>query len=318
MSSTTTVHVSNISPITTEDELRDFFSFCGKIAKLSLSRTSSEPEATQSATVTFERSSAASTALLLDQTRLGGNNVHVEAAPTIDELAGGRTTVGNEDEPTFGADQDPTYTGEQVPRQEDKPRAAILAEYLSAGYAVKDTALQKGIELDQKANITTRFTNILHTLDQKLNATQTAKSVDSTYHVTDKLKETQQALQHYFEAALNNPTGKKIRDFYAKGAKQVIDIHNEAKRLAELKKQKTQSQQGQVFVGQDRSTCACAGNEGVCVCPPGTCACPGCSKDKGAGEKNMPQVGTAEAGTASAQFGHAKDDVVGVAKDLAQ
>lgn len=127
----------------TPQDLQGFFSFCGKITNLSLSPTSGAPDATQSATVTFERSSAAKTALLLDQTRLGGNNVHVEAAHTLDEIAGGRTTGGNEDEPSFGADTDPTYTGEG-PRQEDKPRSAILAEYLSAGYAVGDTALQKG------------------------------------------------------------------------------------------------------------------------------------------------------------------------------
>jgi len=70
--------------------------------------------------------------------------VHVEAAHTLDEIAGGRTTSAGEDEPAFGADTDPTYIGEHGPRQEDKPRSAILAEYLSAGYAVGDTALQRG------------------------------------------------------------------------------------------------------------------------------------------------------------------------------
>ncbi|KAF8451265.1 putative actin cytoskeleton protein [Terfezia claveryi] len=282
MPETTTVHVSNISPATTPQELRDFFSFCGKISKLSLSPTSADPGAPQSATVTFERSSAAKTALLLDQTRLGGNNVHVEAAHTLDEIAGGRTTSANEDEPTFGADTDPTYAGEQGPRQEDKPKSAILAEYLSAGYAVGDTALQKGIELDQKAGISTRFTSFLQSLDAKFHAIEKAKNYDAQYRVTDKLKETQNTLTHYFETALNTPTGKKIRDFYATGAKQVVDIHNEAKRLAELKKQSA----------QEKSACTCAANEGnVCSCPPGKCECAGC-------QKKREEVPLAEAGAA--------------------
>lgn len=315
MPDTTTVHVSNISPTTTQQELRDFFSFCGKISSLSLSPTSAAPDATQSATVTFERDSAAKTALLLDQTRLGGNNVHVEAAHTIDEIAGGRTTTGYQDEPDFGADTDPTYAGEQGPRQEDKPRSAILAEYLSAGYAVGDTALQKGIELDQKAGITTRFTSLLNTLDAKFHATEKAKTVDAQYHVTDKLKETQNAITHYFETALNTPTGKKIRDFYATGAKQVVDIHNEAKRLAELKKQNVQKEGG-VFQSQGKSTCTCGGNEGVCACPPGTCACAGCQKS--GPKEDVPQVGTAEGGAASRQFGAVKEDVVNTAKDVLQ
>jgi len=292
--STTTVHVSNIAPETTQQQLRDFFSFCGKISNLSLSPTSKEPGATQSATVTFERSSAAKTALLLDQTRLGGNNVHVEGAPTIDELAGGRTTGGHEDEPSFGADTDTTYNDEQGPRQEDKPKSAILAEYLSAGYAVGETALQKGIEFDKNAGISARFTDLLQNLDSKFHATERAKNMDAQYHVTDKLKETQNTLAHYFETALSTPTGKKIRDFYSKGAKQAIDIHNEAKRLAELKK--PIAQEG-VTTENDKSTCTCNGNEGVCKCPPGKCKCPECQRAEP--KEKVPQVGTAEAAPAS-------------------
>lgn len=140
----TTIHVSNIAHTTTTRELTDFFSFCGKIVTLSLSPTSKEVGATQSATVTFERTSAAKTALLLDHTQLGGKNVRVEAAPTIDELAGDRVTGGNEDEPNFGVDTDPIYGVDQGPRQEDKPKSAVLAEYLSAGYAIGETGLQKG------------------------------------------------------------------------------------------------------------------------------------------------------------------------------
>jgi len=304
-----TVHVSNISPNTTERDVNDFFSFCGKIISVSLSPVSNEPNALKSATVTFERSSAAKTALLLDQTRLAGNNVHVEAAPSLDDLAGGEAK-GHADEPNFGADDDATY-----PRQEDKPRAAILAEYLSAGYAVGDTALQKGIELDQKAGISARFASLLQTLDSKLHAVEKAKSVEQTYHVTDQLKRTQNTLSQYFEAALNNPTGKKVRDFYSAGAKQALDIHNEARRLAELKKQDQQKAGGNSsspFVGPAKTTCSCGGNEGVCTCPEGKCACAGCNK----ADQAAPTVGTAQGGEASRQFGHAAEDIKATVKDL--
>lgn len=312
------VHVSNIAPNTTEKEVTDFFSFCGHISNISLSKTSGEPNATQSATVTFERASAAKTALLLDQTRLSGNNVHVEAAASLDDLAGGEAP-GHADEPSFGADDDANY-----PRQEDKPRAAILAEYLSAGYAVGDSALQKGIELDKKAGITTRFTTLLQTLDQRLHATDRAKSVEQTYHVTDRLKGTSTALSRYFENALNNPTGKKIRDFYSTGAQQVLDIHNEARRLAELKKQQGtgsadtagSSTNDPVFVGPEKTTCACGGNEGKCGCPEGKCACAGCNKRGHQGKQEYPTVGTAEGGSAGLQFGHASEDIKATLKDL--
>ncbi|KAI5794294.1 hypothetical protein DFH27DRAFT_565815 [Peziza echinospora] len=304
--SSNTIHVSNISPSTSQAELEAFFSYCGKIRSISVTPATAAANASQSATVTFERSSAAQTALLLDQTRLGDSNVHVEAAHTLDEIAGGKVASGAADE---GLEGDKLL-------QEDKPKTAVLAEYLSAGYAVGDTALQKGIEIDQKAGITTRFTSLLHTLDAKLHATERAKTVDSTYHVTDKLVQGQNLLSQYFEKALDNPTGKKIRDFYAQGAKQVVDIHTEALRLAEEKKKNLaqQTEKGTGIVGPEKTTCACGGDAGACKCAPEKCACAGCHNHN---KSSVPEVGTAQGGAASRQFGEVKEDVKAVAKDLA-
>ena len=55
-SNPTTVHVSGISGTTSEKEVRDFFSFCGKISNLS---TTTESDGKQSAAVTFEKPTAA-------------------------------------------------------------------------------------------------------------------------------------------------------------------------------------------------------------------------------------------------------------------
>lgn len=44
----------------------------------------------------------------------------------------------------------------------------------------------------------------------------------------------------YYTKALSSPFGQKVRDFYTKTSKQVLDIHEEAKRLsAEQKAQST-------------------------------------------------------------------------------
>ena len=73
-----------------------------------------------------------------------------------------------------------------------------------------------------------------------------------------------------------------------------MDIHNEARRLAELKKLSAQ-QAAQSEGGQEKAGCTCVGNEGsVCACAPGKCECAGCQK-KG-GEKE--QVLVADAGPA--------------------
>ena len=68
-----------------------------------------------------------------------------------------------------------------------------------------------------------------------------------------------------------------------------MDIHNEARRLAELKKQSAEQSEG----GQEKSGCTCTGNEGsVCACPPGKCECAGCQK-KGGEKEQVPLAGAA-------------------------
>lgn len=310
MSHAQTVHVSNISHTTSEKEVRDFFSFCGKITSLTITPVSSDPTSTLSATVTYERDTAAKTALLLDGTKLGPNPVIVEATHSLDEIASGHVASGDADAPNFG-----TTEGEL--RQEDKPRTAVLAEYLSHGYVVGDKALQKGIELDTTHGISQKFTgyltSALKTIDNTVHASDTAKSVDTQYHVSDRAVGAKKTLQTYFEQALGTPTGQKIRSFYQTGGKSLFDIHNEAKRLAELRKAENRrsgelgsTADGSPFVGPEKTTCPCGGNEGVCSCDPGKCACAGCNMK---GVKKDPR-------SAQVQFGEAATDIGNAAADF--
>ncbi|KAL3457356.1 hypothetical protein BJX64DRAFT_293230 [Aspergillus heterothallicus] len=225
MSDHTTVHVSGIAASTTEKEVQDFFSFCGKIVNISVTPTSSEADSPKSATVTFEKDAAAKTALLLDQTKLGSSIVHVEAAQTIDQLAGSHSATASEAKDENNHDLE----------QEDKPRSRIVAEYLAHGYAISDQAIQKAISLDQKHGFSARFTTALSNFDKKTGATDRAKGLDESYKITDKATSGWRGLHSYFEKALGTPSGRKLRDFYVQTDKQVRDIHSEARRLADLK-----------------------------------------------------------------------------------
>lgn len=224
MSTHATVQVSGISPATSEKDVRDFFSFCGKIVTLSITPVSSEADSPKSASVTFEKEAAAKTALLLDQTQLGGSPVHVEPTSNINDLAGPQATGASE-----------KTDDEHEIAQEDKPRSRILAEYLAHGYVVSDGAIQKAISLDQKHGFSSRFTSALSNFDNKFNATGRAKDIDESYKISDKAATGWRGLNHYFEKALEHPHGQKLRDFYVQTDKQVRDIHNEARRLADLK-----------------------------------------------------------------------------------
>lgn len=121
--------------------------------------------------------------------------------------------------------------------QEEKPRARILAEYLAQGYVVGDAAIQRALELDQTHGVSNRFMTTINVLDQKVHASDRAKATDQTYGLSTRANTFFTGLQTYFEKASNTPTGKKLVKFYEDGQKQVQEVHAEARRLADLKKE---------------------------------------------------------------------------------
>jgi hypothetical protein len=219
MVSKSTVVVKNISPESTDDSIRDFFSFCGSITDLKIT---SEGEA-RTAEVTFEKETAAKTALLLNNTQLGSNHITVTGA--------GGDSDDTPHSPKNNVDRD----SDEI-TQEEKPRARILAEYLAQGYVVGDAAIARAIDLDAKHGVSSRFLATLQQLDTKYHATDRAKATDESYGITQRATNFLGGLSSYFEKATNTPTGKKIAQFYTDGSKQVQEVHAEARRLADLKK----------------------------------------------------------------------------------
>ncbi|KAI1256637.1 hypothetical protein MGN70_001762 [Eutypa lata] len=226
--SANTVHVKGISAATEDKEIKDFFSFCGKITDIQVTpSTSTSDEKTKDASVTFEKATAAKTAQLLNNTQLGGVQISVTSAD------GGSSSPQHESATTTtNADRD---TDEIT--QEEKPRSRILAEYLAHGYVVGDAALVRAIELDNKHGVTDRFRNTLQGLDAKYHATDRAKATDQSYGLSARANTLFSGLGSYFEKATSSPTGQKLVRFYADSQRQVQDIHAEARRLADLKKE---------------------------------------------------------------------------------
>lgn len=268
----TTVHVKDISKDTSEKEIRDFFSFCGKISNLSVTPTSDGDKATQSATVTFEKETAAKTALLLDNTQLGSAQVHVSSAASLDQLSGQTAGAGDSGGQAIGKDEDIA--------QEDKPRSRILAEYLAHGYIISDKAIERALALDQQHGITARFAAALRDFDTRFHATERAQKVDAKYSVTGRAADAWRGMSSYFDKAMDTPTGQKLRSFYDAGNKQVLDVHNEARHLANLKSSKQGTGSGLHTVqGTDRTQCNCGADSENCPCEPGKCACNNCGKN---------------------------------------
>lgn len=171
--------------------------------------------------------SAAKTALLLDSTQLGPSLVSVSTAASIGDMV--KAAVGA------------TPTDDDEITQEDKPRSRILAEYLAHGYVISDSAIERALALDQKHGVSTRFTKAITAFDSKYKAIDKAKGVDASYGVTNKAIDGWNTLHSYFEKALSTPTGQKLAALYTQGEKQVLDVHTEARRLADLKGGKADS-----------------------------------------------------------------------------
>jgi len=178
---------------------------------------SSDGEKTKSAIVTFEKETAAKTALLLDNTQLGPSQVHV-------------TSPGQEE----AAARDESGEAEYV-AQEDKPRSRIVAEYLAHGYVISDKIIERAIALDKQHGVSERFNKTLTDFDRRYRATERARAADDRAGLSRSATMAWNGFHSYFDKAINTDTGRKLRKFYEEGNKQVIDVHNEARHLADLK-----------------------------------------------------------------------------------
>ncbi|KAG1880711.1 hypothetical protein C8R48DRAFT_588023, partial [Suillus tomentosus] len=217
--------VSNISSSTTQEKLHEFFSFCGNIKSIDLK---SEGETTQSAVVTFEKPSSAGTALMLNGGTLDGEQLNITS-----------------DVEHHNHQEQPHHSSSPF-EQSDKPRAGIAAEYLAKGYSLSDHILQRAIEIDNKQGISKRFLDYMRGLDttvgqKALGSDQTVSGrVQSTLQnartrakTIDEQKGYSKVAHEYYSKAISSPFGKSVLEFYTNTSKQVRDIHEEARRMAD-------------------------------------------------------------------------------------
>jgi len=220
-----TITVSNISPGTTEAQLNDFFALCGKIDSIQYS------EKDYTATIVFKNANAAETASMLNGSDLHGATLGVTS-----------DVVHKDEDRAVATQEDPC-------EQSDKPRAGIAAEYLAKGYVLSDRILERAIEIDNQKGISKQFLSYFHNLDKSIGertlgpdqtisgkiqstvdkAAQQAKAVDQEkgYYKT---------VHDYYLKTITSPLGQKVRAFYTDTSKQVRDIHEEARRIADHEK----------------------------------------------------------------------------------
>ncbi|ODV97831.1 hypothetical protein PACTADRAFT_30651, partial [Pachysolen tannophilus NRRL Y-2460] len=218
-----TIIASNIPLEITEAKLQEFFSFCGKIKSISVI---DKQDNSKSAKVEFENAAAVSTALLLNGAELGSNAIVV-----VEDGASKAVT---------GSSAIPTVDDMADVSQEDKPKSAIIAQYLSQGYVLSDQLVEKAVAFDKEHGYSTKFKDFLGNLDEKFHIqdknNQIVSDANERFHLEENLNKGKSSLESYFDRFKQDKYGSRIHKFYTDIVKDTKDVHEEARRLAELKK----------------------------------------------------------------------------------
>lgn len=127
---------------------------------------------------------------------------------------------------------------EQHETQEGKPKSRIAAEILANGYMLQDHVVAKGLEYDNKYNVSSRLTGFLSSLqssakqfDEKYRIWDKAVGIDQKYKIGEKVQTAAQTAQTKAQAALQTPTGQKVQDLANQTLAQIAAVHYEAKKI---------------------------------------------------------------------------------------
>ncbi|KAG4302926.1 hypothetical protein PCANB_000757 [Pneumocystis canis] len=225
-----TVNISSISGGLSEETIRIFFSSCGKILKLELNKKADEIEKMK---ITFDSHKAAKSALRLNGAQLDDSKLIVEA-----------DYFGNIQKYTEIINYYIMIVSNYL-KTCIKEQSFRLSKCLSYGYVFSDNTFQKGIEFNEKHKISEHLLSIMQSVFKKIKVINDKYSIDkklknfnSKYDILDTLKKKINIIMHYFQLTMNTKIGNKIYTFYIKFCEKCRNIHEEARRLANLKQKK--------------------------------------------------------------------------------
>ena len=139
--------------------------FCGKISKVEFNQEQ------HTATIHFEKPSAAKTALMLNGGTLDGAHLTIisDAAEAKEEGAHHEEHIDQSDKPRAGSECSLSSCHQEGGRSTRSWRQ-VAAEYLAKGYTLSDQILQRAIELDKQHGISNKFLSYIQSLDTTVGA----------------------------------------------------------------------------------------------------------------------------------------------------
>lgn len=175
-----------------------------------------------------------------------------------------KITITSEDNLDEDRDLTEHEAGSELP-QEHKPRSTVIAEILSHGYVLGDQAAQKSLEFDNNTGISATFKNFLSTvqkktteLDQQFHVSDKVKEVDGKYKVSETTTSTTKGIQDsvtsFFSQVAAHPLAQKATSYLSAPLGSVADIHNEARRMANVRQGGTEEHAPGSIIHESNST----------------------------------------------------------------
>eukprot|EP00033_Pygsuia_biforma_P000513 GCRY01000603.1.p1 GENE.GCRY01000603.1~~GCRY01000603.1.p1 ORF type:complete len:277 (+),score=45.39 GCRY01000603.1:181-1011(+) len=269
----TTIRIENLAPQQSEQQLTDFFSFCGEIEFIDLSSMSDGV-----ALITFSTQEAADSALILNDASLGNNKLKITmVSSTKIDASDTPVEVDNTSAPVTEtqAHQPATYetegqvlSEEQLAKEEDSGLTsaqkggamAMVVALLASGYTLSDKAKDKAAEFDKKHNVSLncavkKETAKLkaHSLDERYKLTEkadvvkkNAQSVDEKIGISRAAKATKTTMEGVASQVLANQTVSRGVNFFLSGLSSIAsagrDINTAAKEVVRQEKERAQYQ----------------------------------------------------------------------------
>ncbi|KAK7341211.1 hypothetical protein VNO80_24137 [Phaseolus coccineus] len=247
------VKVSNISSGATEQDLREFLTFPGKIEYIEMQSDKGSP---QVAYVTFSNPEGAETAVLLSGAVVCGQSLNIDLAK---DYALPATAASAATQQTTNAE-----SGESGLRKAED----VVTSMVAKGFILGKDALNRAKSFDERHQLTSTATAKVASLDQKVGFTE--KISAGTVMMNDKVKEMDEKFQvsektksaiSVAEQSVSNAGSAIMKNRYVlTGATWVTGAYNRVAKAAEEVGQKTkekvlaQDNQGKTEQGNVQTT----------------------------------------------------------------
>ncbi|WJX80661.1 hypothetical protein P8452_63629 [Trifolium repens] len=184
-----TAEITNLSPRATENDVHNFFGYCGVIERVDVIRSSDYESI---AYVTFKDAYALDTALLLNGSMILDTCISISRWETYtdDNNNWNSHTSNHEDSITYSQDKFVSSPGEALIMAQQ-----VVKTMVAKGYVLSKDAFVMAKAFDESRNVSSSAATKVAELSNKIGLTETInsgietfRSVDEKYHVTDITK----------------------------------------------------------------------------------------------------------------------------------